>query len=133
MMISVLALAVAGWFSFQQPKRDGMITPAEVQEKIAADSTIVLLDVRTPSEWESATGHLRGAILIPVQELGARVAELDAYKGRPLIAYCRTQNRSAHAAEFLRERGFDVSVMAGGITRWNSEERPVVYEPKKED
>jgi rhodanese-related sulfurtransferase len=131
MMISVLSLAVAGWFFSQESKKDGMITPAEVQDRIAADSTIVLLDVRTVSEWESNTGHLRGAVMIPVQELAERIGELDAYKGRPMIVYCRTQNRSAHAASFLKEHGFDVTVMAGGITRWNSEERPVAHESAK--
>jgi rhodanese-related sulfurtransferase len=129
-MISVFALAVAGWFLSRQSDTN-MMPPAEVQERIAADSAIVLLDVRTPSEWESATGHLRGAILIPVQELAGRVGELDPYKHRPMIVYCRTQNRSAHAASFLNEHGFNVTVLAGGITRWNSEERPVVHESQK--
>lgn len=130
MTMSVFVLAIAGWF-FSRQSGDGMLAPAVVQEKIAADSTIVLLDVRTPSEWNSTTGHLRGAILIPVQQLAERVSELDPYRGRPVIVYCRTQNRSAHAASFLKERGFDVTVMAGGITRWNSEERPVVHETER--
>lgn len=130
MTMSVIVLAIAGWF-FSRQSGNGMITPAEVQERITADSTTVLLDVRTPSEWNSTTGHLRGAILIPVQQLAERVGELDPYRGRPVIVYCRTQNRSAHAASFLKERGFDVTVMAGGITRWNSEERPVVHETER--
>lgn len=130
MMTSVFALAVAGWF-FSRQSGENIMSPAEVQERIAVDSAIVLLDVRTPSEWESATGHLRGAILIPVQELAGRVGELDPYKHRPMVVYCRTQNRSAHAASFLNEHGFNVTVLAGGITRWNSEERPVVHESQK--
>jgi len=127
MTMTVFAVALAGWFFSRQSGND-MLTPTEVQEKIDADSTIVLLDVRTPSEWESATGHLRGALLIPVQELAGRIEELDPYKHRPMIVYCRTQNRSAHAASFLKEHGFNVTAMAGGITRWNSEDRPVVHE-----
>lgn len=130
MMTTMFAAAIAGWFFMRQSGAE-MLTPAEVQERIASDSTVVLLDVRTPTEWESTTGHLRGAVLIPVQELAARVEELDPYKERPIIVYCRTQNRSSHAASFLKERGFDVTVMSGGITRWNSEERPVVHEPRQ--
>jgi phage shock protein E len=130
MMMSLVALAVAGWF-FSRQSDQTMLSPADVQEKIAADSTIVVLDVRTPSEWHSATGHLPGALLIPVQELAGRVGELDPYKHRPMIVYCRTQNRSTHAASFLKEHGFNVTVMAGGITRWNSEERPVVHESQQ--
>jgi len=130
MTMSVFALALAGWF-FSRQSGNSMLTPAEVQEKIAADSTILLLDVRTPSEWESTTGHLRGAILIPVQELAARIGELDAYRDRPVIVYCRTQNRSAHAVSFLNEHGFNATAMTGGITRWNAEERPVAHESQK--
>jgi rhodanese-related sulfurtransferase len=131
MMMSAVALAIAGWLFSRQPDKN-VLTPAEAQERIAADSTVVVLDVRTPAEWESTTGHLRGAILIPVQELAARVGELDAYKNRPILVYCRTQNRSAHAASYLKDQGFDASYVTGGITRWNAEERPVVHEPQKE-
>jgi len=130
MMVSLFALAVAGWF-FSRHSDQNLLSPADVQERIAADSTMMLLDVRTPSEWQSATGHLPGAILIPVQELAGRVGELDPYKHRHIIVYCRTQNRSAHAASFLKEHGFNATAMAGGITRWNSEERPVVHESQK--
>jgi rhodanese-related sulfurtransferase len=128
MLISMFALAIAGWFISQQSRRPGMITPAEAQDRMTADSATVILDVRTRTEWESTTGHIEGAVLIPVQELAARVGELEQYRERPVIIYCRTQNRSAHAASLLKDRGFNVSVMSGGITQWNSEQRPVIHE-----
>jgi rhodanese-related sulfurtransferase len=127
MMISVVSLAFAGWFLSRQTDRN-VLTPAEVEARLANDSTIVLLDVRTPAEWESTTGHLRGALLIPVQDLAARIGELAAYRQRPIIIYCRTQNRSAHAASYLSDQGFTATYMTGGITRWNAEGRPVIHE-----
>jgi predicted sulfurtransferase len=48
---------------------DGTVTPAEVARMMAKDSNVVVLDVRTEAEFESETGHLKGASLIPVQEL----------------------------------------------------------------
>jgi rhodanese-related sulfurtransferase len=95
------------------------------------DTSIVLLDVRTPAEYFSNTGHLRGAILLPVQELEERVSELQRYKKKTIITYCRTQNRSARAAEFLRKQGFNVLYMNGGITQWNREQLPVVKEVQR--
>ena len=55
---------------------DETVTPAEVRSLIAGDSTVVLLDVRTPEEFASETGHLSGALLIPVQELEQRTREM---------------------------------------------------------
>lgn len=123
-----LAFLAAGWVIIGQQETHTVVDPASVQQRIERDSSVVILDVRTPGEWLSPTGHLRGAVLIPVQSLTERLRELEPYKDRHIIVYCRTQNRSAHAAGILREQGFDVSVMAGGITRWNQEGRPVVRE-----
>jgi rhodanese-related sulfurtransferase len=46
-----------------------LISPADVLSLAAKNSTVVLLDVRTPEEFNSETGHLVRALLIPVQEL----------------------------------------------------------------
>jgi rhodanese-related sulfurtransferase len=97
-----------------------------VQDLLVEDSSVVLLDVRTPEEFRSETGHLSGAMLIPVQELEHRTVELEQYKERTIIAYCRTGRRSSTAATLLNGKGFNVLNMTGGIVRWNTEQRPVV-------
>lgn len=73
----------------------------------------ILLDVRTPSEF--ADGHVDGAVNVPVQELEARIGELDA--SRSVVVYCRSGNRSATAAGVLRERGFEVTDL-GPMSAW---------------
>ncbi|MDA8431908.1 MAG: rhodanese-like domain-containing protein [Nitrospiraceae bacterium] len=76
----------------------------------------VLLDVRQPQEYRS--GHLPGATLIPLPELPDRTGELDASK--PVLAYCRSGNRSRAAAALLLTEGFqEVYSLDGGITAWN--------------
>jgi rhodanese-related sulfurtransferase len=75
-----------------------------------------ILDVRTPGEafW----GVIPGALLIPVQELHARVLELPK-DDRPLLVYCAHGIRSASACEFLdREDYANVYNLAGGIAAW---------------
>lgn len=105
------------------------ITPADALKLVTTDSSAVVLDVRTPAEFKSETGHLANAILIPVQELEQRAGELTPYKERTILVYCRTGHRSTIAAEILQKHGFKALNMEGGITRWRSENLPTVQEP----
>lgn len=77
-----------------------------------------LLDVRT--EGEFASGHLDGAINIPVSDLGLRLAELGD-PATPIVVYCRSGARSARAQTLLQSRGFASVHNLGGIGRWPKE------------
>lgn len=69
--------------------------------------------MRTRGEWEA--GHLDGAMLIPVQELAGRLAEVP--RGRPVIVYCASGRRSQQAASMLRAEGHEVFDLGGMPTR----------------
>jgi len=80
------------------------------------ETDFVLLDVRQPEEYR--TGHIPGAVFIPLPDLIDKVGELDPAKA--VLAYCRSGNRSRAAAAFLLSEGFSkVYSMDGGITAWN--------------
>ncbi len=84
----------------------------------------LFVDVREPTEF--AAGHIPDAFHIPLAQLKARVQELEKFKGRPLIVYCRTGQRSGRGAVILRRRGFAaVHNLAGGIQAWQGENLPV--------
>ena len=106
------------------------ITPADAHALLHSDSTVILLDVRTPAEFKSDTGHLAHALLIPLQELEQRSAELAGFKQRTIVVYCRTGHRSTAASEILSSLGYKVLNMEGGITRWRAEGLPTVLEPR---
>jgi rhodanese-related sulfurtransferase len=107
------------------------ISPEALHARIEqGDTTLLLLDVRTPEEYFSQTGHLKGSLLIPVQDLKARIGELQHYRGKTIIAYCRSGHRSALAADMLRAEGFSVLNMTGGIKSWNERMFPVTGEQK---
>lgn len=61
----------------------------------------VVVDVRSPAEF--ASGHVEGALNLPVDELSARLGELPA--DRTVIVYCRSGARSARAAATLKAAG----------------------------
>ena len=122
-LVAVFLFVIAGSIYAQQESK--LVNPVEAYNLLKMDDTIVLLDVRTPAEFKSETGHLKGAILIPVQELENRIDEIVKYKKRTVIVYCRTGHRSTAGAEILSENGFKAFNMTGGITRWTAEKFPV--------
>ncbi len=104
------------------------MTTAEVDSLRAVNSMAVLLEVRTPAEFYGSLGHLQDALLIPVIELQDRLVELEPYRSRTIIVYCRTGRRSGRATSLLNEEGFTVFNLIGGMVQWNAEGRSTIRE-----
>jgi rhodanese-related sulfurtransferase len=102
------------------------IEPKALNDRIAwADRSLVVLDVRTSAEY--ADGHIPGAINIPNDDLGKRIAELATARDSDIVVYCRTGPRATQAIGVLQKQGFKrVYHLAGDYTRWSEEKRPVV-------
>jgi len=91
------------------------ITPEQLRQAEADGRPVTLLDVREPFEWELV--RLPGAMLIPLRQLPARLAELDPRAEH--VIYCHHGARSLQAAELLRSAGFGhARSLAGGIDAW---------------
>ena len=85
----------------------------------------VAVDVREDKEYHE--GHVLDAVHIPLGLMEERIDELDAYRSRPLIVYCRTGQRAAHAGVLLRKQGFErVYKLSGGMLAWRGADLPVV-------
>jgi rhodanese-related sulfurtransferase len=110
---------------------DTNITPEQASRMITADTGIVLLDVRTPAEFNGELGHLKNAVLIPVQDLESRIGEVEQYRGKKILAYCRTGRRSLTATKILRKNGFDAVNVTGGMVEWNKLGLPSVEVEKQ--
>ncbi len=79
---------------------------------LAREPDVLFLDVRTPGEF--ASGHLEGAINIPVGDT-ARMAETIGRKDRPVVLYCAVGGRSAQALSALKAEGFTRLANGGGV------------------
>lgn len=93
-------------------------------ETSIAKTSMQLLDVRTPGEYQS--GHLSNALLADwnnPEEFKKRVKALD--KNIPVYAYCLSGARSNAAAAWLNENGFPAYNLAGGINAWKRAGKPV--------
>lgn len=98
------------------------ISPAGYQNQFTTNSTShLLIDVRTPEEF--ATGHIRGAVNIPVDSLESRLNEVPGEQ--PIVVYCRSGNRSATASQILAQAGYTSIYDLGGLNDWTAQGFPV--------
>lgn len=126
-LVPAVLLALVFMFDRRPIGEPTDLSPEDLRARIVAgDTTLLLLDVRTPEEYESETGHLENSLLIPVQELDRRMPELEPFRSNTIVAYCRSGRRSARAAEMLREKGFSVLNMTGGMITWNERKFPII-------
>lgn len=93
-----------------------------VQQAADASETglVLLVDVREDDEWTA--GHAPEALHVLLAALDAADLPTD----RPVVAVCRSGNRSALAATQLAEAGFEVANMSGGMTAWAAAGLPVI-------
>ncbi len=82
----------------------------------------VLLDVREDDEW--SRGHAAGALHIPMGEVPARLAEIDAETD--LYVICHAGGRSKRVAQYLQENGYRPANVSGGMLAWAGAGRPIV-------
>lgn len=86
-----------------------------LKAKIDARESFVLLDVREP--FELAIAAIDGAINIPMNQIAARITELDPDADTCVL--CRSGGRSGSIAGFLLSQGFtNVKNVSGGILAW---------------
>lgn len=97
-------------------KRYETIDGDELYRRLALGGSVVLLDVRTETEF--AAGHIPGSLLIPLHELESRVAEVPN-SGTPVAVICQQGQRSASACQLLAEHGLGPMInLQGGIDLW---------------
>jgi ArsR family transcriptional regulator len=111
---------VSGYFR----DRDGM-EPVSKDELLARmrDGLVTVLDVRPDDEF--ASGHLPGAINIPLPELRKRLAEFAS--GQEIVAYCRGPwcVLAFEAVALLRQEGFKARRLEGGLPEWKISGLPI--------
>lgn len=88
------------------------VSGATARELVAGGATLV--DVRSPTEFRS--GHVPGARNMPVEEIAARLSELQP--NQPVVLYCRSGGRSAAAGAVLVGAGFESVSDLGPMSAW---------------
>lgn len=104
-------------------RADLEITPREVKRLLDEKKDFVLIDCRLPNEWQIT--HIKGAELMPLQQIGQHIEKLRGKEEKKVVVYCRAGPRSLQFAQLLKQQGFkDAKSMAGGILLWNADIDP---------
>lgn len=97
------------------------IVPEHVYIRLTQGEPVCVLDVRQPDEYQQA--HVQGSVLIPLDQLALHLGELP--NDRPIVALCRSGNRSSVATGILTRAGFNAVNLKGGITQWEKQGLPL--------
>ena len=93
------------------------ISQVELMQRIKANQAGLILDVRSPQEY--AEGHIPGAINIPHDQLGSRLAEIGSHKDKDVVLYCGSGGRVGIAVNTLRPAGFSKLLhLDGDMNGW---------------
>lgn len=99
------------------------ISPQTLKQKLDANESVFLLDVREPSEYEIV--HLEGAQLVPINTLPHHIDSLPS--DQEIVVYCHHGTRSFHATVYLHQNGFhEAKNLIGGIDQWAAEINPAL-------
>ena len=91
----------------------------EAYQLINEDETVIVIDVRSKEEF--ATGHINGAILLPVDQIEAHAEEILQNKDAVILVICRSGARSQYASQLLADLGYTNIYDIGGILSWPGE------------
>lgn len=100
------------------------VTPDEAQKLIEARKDLVVLDVRTPEEYEM--GHIAGARNLSFIDREF-ADQLKQYEGKPVLVHCAAGSRSAKAVkEMIGDKFPEIYHMNGGMKAWVDAKKDVV-------
>ena len=114
--------------SAQSDQQFTVVSPKEASALIEThkeDSDFVILDIRTPGEYQS--GHIKNSIMIDFysKTFAEEVNRLD--KGKTYLIHCRSGNRSTRSMGLFKKLKFQkIYHLSSGINGWNSEGLPLV-------
>lgn len=115
-ILLALILLFAGCTTSSTPITYQQITQEQAKSMMESQDVIVL-DVREQDEYE--TGHIAGAVLLPVgsitdESASSVIPALDSV----ILVYCRSGNRSKTASQKLVDLGYTAVYEFGGINTW---------------
>jgi rhodanese-related sulfurtransferase len=118
-MFKMLIIIIGGIMFFNMNAQDKpVMSVEEMKKKAEAESSFIILDVRTPGELKGPLGQIDGVINIPLQQLGQRMDELKPHKDKEIAVICRSGNRSHYATEILKGEGYDAKNVLGGMIEY---------------
>jgi rhodanese-related sulfurtransferase len=118
-------LAAIGMLIFHETRKSGpSLSPQQAINLVNAEQG-VFVDLRDAGDFKQ--GHIVEALHIPAAKLPERIAELEKFRGKPVVLVCKMGQQAGVAGKQLKAAGFDkVYKMAGGMLEWGNLQLPTV-------
>lgn len=122
-LVSVLAVLVTAFMWTETHKGGKSLSFHEVTRMLNSGDA-VLLDVREKKEFDS--GHIVDSINIAYTKLKDRANELEKHKERTIVVVDKLGQHAGAAGKILKDKGFNVARLQGGISEWTGQNLPLV-------
>ncbi len=123
-LVAVVSGAMLFWSFFGNRLRGIKEVDHMAAMQLINHKNALVLDVREQGEYDA--GHILNSKLVPAGKLLERIGELEKYRERPIVAVCRSGQRSASACAVLGKQGFaQVHNLSGGVTAWQKAGLPL--------
>jgi len=123
MLVSVWGAFLAAFLWDNNQRSGASISAAQATQMINKQDAAVL-DIRDKKDFDG--GHLANAINIPYAALTERMSELESAKERPIVLVCKSGQSVGMAGKTLKQKGFQVFRLSGGMMDWTNQNLPVV-------
>lgn len=95
------------------------LTPPVAYEMMRDSPGMLVLDLRTPQQFNGRSGHIRQARNIPLARLPYRILEIITFREDTILIYCEANECADKATSILAASGFEsIVLMDGGIDQW---------------
>lgn len=123
MLVAALGALVIAFLVMESRKGGATVSFNEATRRINS-GTAVVLDVRESADFRA--GHITDAINIPWSQIKTKTNRLEKHKSKQIIVVDKMGQHAGAAGKILREQGFDVVRLQGGIAEWTHQNLPLV-------
>lgn len=121
LVVAVLLLTILEFI--RQKKGGARVSPATAIQMINHQNAVIL-DIRPTDAF--ASGHIVDAISLPLADLESKHKKIEKYKSKPMIVACASGLESPKAASILKNHGFNVWLLSGGVRGWKEADLPLI-------
>lgn len=93
----------------------------ELKKKLAEHEDVMLIDVREQKEFEDSDQKVEGSANVPMGEMFIKDSKGELPKDKKIITICAKGSRCQIVAKELKEKGYDIDFLEGGVSEFNSE------------
>ncbi len=122
-LVGALAVLVAVFLFFEQ-KKGGSVISHHQATRLVNSGEAILLDIRDSKDYKA--GHIVDSVNIPFADLSSKYSEIEKHKAKQIIMVDKMGQQTGSGGKILKDNGFTVVRLNGGIAEWTHQNLPLV-------